>query len=141
MMKNLEENGFFSEDVLKVGNKWVYKRYDNDNYAENPQDFHFSGQIDSVEVIGSDEVDGIKFFTLRKCSFNSVGVIIGESADYEKINNSTRWIGVNPYNDSILFTEESGTVRHPGEDFNYSRHQEYDTGELTLRLYSNEVIM
>lgn len=137
---NVEESGFFSEDVLKVGNKWVYKTYDNRNTISNPADYEFTGKVDSIEVIGVTNVNGVNFFVRRTRSFNiNTSTFLGENIYYERINNKGHWVIRTLLNGNE--TEESGFVRHPGDDFEHTYSQNYEfEGVIEYKLYDNENI-
>lgn len=46
---------------LNVGNKFVYKTYDNPDFT-NPQSVYiFTGRTDSVSIVGKVEVQGFNF--------------------------------------------------------------------------------
>ena len=112
-----EETGFFNPDVLKVGNEWVYWHYEIEDYFEDPENIIYTGEIDSVKVIGTAEFNGIPFSLVQTRKFNSNGELESESISNERITPSTHWVrfGV----DQNPEDEEYGAVIHPGEDWEY----------------------
>jgi len=47
---------------LNIGNSWVYKSY---KYNHNTNEYIYSGVIDSVSVIGQEELNGELYFKIR----------------------------------------------------------------------------
>ncbi len=114
--QNLEENGFFSEDVLIVGNKWVYWYYEIDDYFENPEEIIYTGEIDSVEVMGYGNYNGISYSILKKRKFMA-DELTEESFSHQRITPSTHWVYFSE--NQFPENEEDGSVLHPGEDWDY----------------------
>lgn len=132
----VEENGFFSEDVLKVGNKWVYKTYDNRNTITEPANYEFTGKVDSIEVIGVTNVNGVNFFVRRTRSYNiDTSAFLEENIYFERINNKGHWVIKIFLNGNE--NEESGSVRHPGNDFEYVYNKDDGYGDFEHRLYES----
>ena len=50
------EESFFN---LNVGNKWVYKKYENSNF--NPTEFTFNGVVDTIKIIDEVTISGLTF--------------------------------------------------------------------------------
>lgn len=136
----VEETGFFSDDVLKVGNKWVYKTYDNRHTITNPANYEFTGKVDTLEVIDRGNINGVEYAVRRVRSYNiNTNSLLDEKVYYERINNKNHWIIMTSING---ITEESGFVRHPGNDFEFSYNQNYEgQGDIEYKLYENENII
>lgn len=113
---------------LNVGNKWVYKRYQNTN--ENPTQFTFSGIVDTVKIVGAETIQG---FTFAKKSSKKVNVFNGmvqsETLSYVRVNNAGHLIEIPEYYSEPI-TESSGIVLHPGNDTNfvYNRDVSFTNG-------------
>lgn len=54
------ESNFYA---LTVGNKWVYKNYKYNNTTET---YEYCGVIDSVSIIGTELINGNKYFKFRR---------------------------------------------------------------------------
>lgn len=90
-----KEEEFFN---LKVGNTWVYKRYDvNTNGVES-----YRGKTDTVKVTGTEIIEGKEFFILSHTD--------NQFYDVQKVrvNDKGHLVGV------------SGHVLHPGSDKSYT---------------------
>jgi|GEM_PF-5836859 len=134
-----QETGFFSQDVLKVGNKWVYWHYDIENYAENPDEIVYTGEVDSIEVTGQGEYNGISYSILKTRNFNADGELNSESISHQRITPSTHWVHFDE--DHYPEDEEDGDVLHPGEDWTYVREVDYEPyGTMELHLYETTTV-
>ena len=99
---------------LKVGNKWVYKKYQN---SENePAVFTFSGITDNVEVVGEVKVNGLIFSKVHHSHGN-----YSEPSGYEywRVNNRGHLIIFRTEEIEEDVTEEMGETLHPGSDSSY----------------------
>lgn len=127
-----EETGFFSPDVLKTGNKWVYWHYLIPNLQENPDEILFTATIDSVEVIGQGEYNGVSYSIVNTRRFIS-NVQSEEIISYQRITPSSHWV----YFPEFRYpeSEEDGDLLHPGEDFEFTAQigtEPYGTSEYRL---------
>lgn len=137
----VEENGFFSKDVLKVGNKWVYKTYDNRNTIVNPADYEFNGKEIHTEIIGKTTANGIDFFQIEHKNYRN-GNLENSYTGFVRINSKGHYVHIG--NETINqgnVNENSGYVYHPGQDFTYTRTENFEgAGILEYKLYDNENI-
>lgn len=130
------ETGFFSPDVLKEGNKWVYWHYEIDDFFEAPDEIIYTGEIDSVEVMGYGEYNGISYSIVKTRKFNSDGLLFEETFSNQRITPSTHWVYFSSQN-SYPENEEDGFVKHPGEDWDYfwiETEYALEYGEVEYRL-------
>jgi len=83
---------------LKVGNMWVYKRYQSDNEGNNPV---FQNIIDTIRITGKKIVAGQEYYHIDHS-------LSSEDDQYWRINEMEYLI------DTI------GNVIHPGKDINFT---------------------
>lgn len=111
-----EDSNFYA---LTVGNKWVYKNY---QYNINSQDYDYTGVIDSVSIVGVEEVNGNTYYKFRRwttgnedgiafCNPNgehfellrdSLGYLIGDDGKIKYASND--------FSARVLRSENWGTV-------------------------------
>ncbi|MBR9914135.1 MAG: hypothetical protein GYB32_04810 [Algicola sp.] len=75
--------------ALTLGNSWVYKNYKYDPGSETYQD---TGVIDSVSVVGLEDISGVKYFKMRRMTIgNEAGITFcnpnGEHFEYVRDDN------------------------------------------------------
>lgn len=141
--QNLEENGFFSEDVLKVGNKWVYKTYEKNSPIDNSEDFVFNGVEIYREITGEVIKNDILFYIMSIKYFNNTNEDESSEIRYVRINQSGHFISISEGNfNEELIDENYGYVFHPGNDFEYVYTYLF-TGEVAveMKLYPSENIL
>lgn len=49
--------------ALTVGNSWVYKNY---RYNPKTQDYEDTGVVDSISIVGTEEIDGKEYYKFRR---------------------------------------------------------------------------
>jgi hypothetical protein len=104
--KNKEE--FFN---LKVGNQWVYKRYSVNETQET-----YSGQTDTVKVVGTETLEGNEYFRLTHTNW-----IEGEE-EFLRVDENGHLIN------------SLGFVTHPGTDNEYTATFTESYGKFDYRL-------
>ena len=123
---------------LKIGNKWVYKKYDNSGI--NPTQMAFTGEIDTVKIVSLETYQGLTF---AKKSSHKINVLYNYDEpvtySYVRVNNLGHLIEImNIYNSGIpTLTETDGLVLHPGLDQNYVYNQTFDYGSMEHHLYNS----
>lgn len=105
---------------LKVGNKWVYKTYENNDFTNPQSPTNFTGRIDSVSIVGNVEIQGLTFAKQRTKiihpnSYNNNAV----TYRYLRVNTKGHLVYY-PESDNMIVTETGGHVLHPGTDFQYT---------------------
>lgn len=100
-----------------VGNKWVYKRYENTN--DNPNNFTFSGITDSVRVEAIVNINGLLF---SKLSHKKTGQAVYH--EFLRTNNAGHLVGFTDLiyfdgNYSSINENNPSEVMHPGLDTAY----------------------
>ena len=107
---------------INVGNKWVYKTYYNS--YDSPNQFTFSGIVDTVKIIGTENIQGFTFVKKysKKTNIND-GSFVSETYSYLRINNLGHLVEISDINNYSTISETTGVVLHPGFDknFTYSR--------------------
>lgn len=127
------QENFFN---LNVGNKFVYKTYNNPDFT-NPQAVStFTGRIDSVSIVGKVDVQGFSFAKERmKTSWPNSNMNNQESFRYLRVNSKGHLVYLRNL-DNIQITETSGFVIHPGEDYTYIYTYDYlEMGQVIGNLY------
>ena len=132
---NMENTPFFN---LHTGNYWIYKEY---YYSQNQ--LAFTGNVDSVAVVGTSFVNGLEFhkqITYRK---NASTSYYEKDSCYLRINSQGHLVKLKSINQQNIepITETSGFVLHPGLDFNYVQDhnfimQEVIFGTIEYKLYN-----
>ena len=109
------EESFFN---LNVGNKWVYKKYENSNF--NPTEFTFNGVVDTIKIIDEVTISGLTFAKklTKRVNINS-NAIVYEKITYVRMNNQGHLVEINEDTAQNTVQESFGFVLHPGSDFNY----------------------
>lgn len=110
---------------LHVGNKWVYKTYDN--HMSYPV-VVFTGRIDTIKIAAIETYQG---FTIAKRTTSFGTLFHGLKYDYVRVNNLGHLVNVSDIvvNGGTL-TETSGEVIHPGLDQNYVFTTTHGYGEV-----------
>ena len=54
--------------ALTVGNSWVYKHY---TYNNDTSTYNETGVIDSISIVGTEEIYGDTFYKFKQRAFNS----------------------------------------------------------------------
>ena len=117
---------------INSGNKWVYKIYQN-----NPNDsaeYVFTGVIDSVKIVGTENIQGFMF--AKKSSKKTNRPV---TYSYIRINNSGHLVEISDMDNIGILTETSGLVLHPGMDssytYNFNVAGNPDIGNVEYHLY------
>lgn len=117
---------------LNVGNKWVYKTYENYDFTNPQVQYTFTGRIDSVSIVSKVNVKGLTFAKERiKINWINSNQNNVEQFRYLRVNSKGHLIYLKNIDNPDL-NETSGTVLHPGEDLSY--FYSYDFTEM------NEII-
>jgi hypothetical protein len=95
-----QEEPFFN---LEVGNKWVYKRYNQNGPNE---EYVFSGVTDTVKVTGQHVIEGENYYVLHHTGA-AIGALDEQNNEYVRVNENGHLVKPN------------GIVKHPGGDTNY----------------------
>lgn len=138
-----ENTPFFN---LNVGSKWVYKKYENS--PDNPNQFAFSGIVDTVKIVGIETIQGLKFAkkSSKKVNINN-GTVEAVTYSYVRINSLGHLIEITDKTPIENLTETDGQVIHPIKDFNYVYDREVNDGNghvfgtIEFKLYSAENIV
>ncbi len=125
------EESFFN---LSVGNKWVYKKYENS--YNNPTEFTFNGIIDTVKIIDDVTISGLRFAKklTKRVNINS-NTVIYEKNNYVRVNNLGHLVELSETDVQYTLQETYGKVLHPGLDFEYMYLIEEPYGTIEHRLY------
>lgn len=125
------DENFFN---LNVGNRWVYKKYENS--YNNPTQFTFNGVIDTVKIVGNVEFSGLTFAKkiTKRVNINTNGVIY-EKTTYVRVNNQGHLVEINDYDTQSTINESSGFVLHPGFDSGYIYLVEEPYGIIEYKLH------
>lgn len=132
-----EEPAFFN---LNIGNKWIYKKYENS--TENPSQFTFSGIVDTIKIIGTVNAQGFTFAKKSSKKVNiTTGKIISTSYSFLRVNNLGHLIEITDIENVKTLSETSGLVLHPGNDVNYTYNYDIvggteNLGNVKFNLYS-----
>lgn len=113
---------------INVGNKWVYKTYENNDFTNPQSPTTFKGRIDSVSIVGTVNIAGLTFAKQRtKIIDPNSNLNNRENFRYLRVNSKGHLVYIYNLNDPNI-TETSGHVLHPGIDktFTYS----YDFMEM-----------
>lgn len=115
--QNTPADTFFN---INVGNKWVYKTYENGDFTNPQSPTTFTGRIDSVSIVGTVNISGLTFSKQRtKISWPLSNLNNQESFKYLRINSKGHLVYIFNPNDPNI-TETSGHVLHPGTDINFT---------------------
>ncbi len=131
---------------LNIGNKWIYKKYENS--TNNPNQFVFSGIVDTVKIVGIENIQGFTFAkkSSKKVNINN-GIAQPITFSYVRINSLGHLIEITDINNVTNLTETYGLVIHPINDYNYIYNREINNGNgevlgnLKFKLYSTENII
>lgn len=125
------DESFFN---LNVGNKWVYKKYENSNF--NPTEFTFNGVVDTIKIIDEVTISGLTFAKklTKRVNINS-NAIVYEKITYVRVNNQGHLVEINEDTAQNTVQESFGFVLHPGSDFNYIYVVDEPYGTIEHRLY------
>lgn len=121
---------------LNVGNKFVYKTYDNPDFT-NPQSVYiFTGKIDSVSIVGKVEVQGFTFAKERTKTFWTNSTMNNqESFRYLRVNSKGHLVALKTL-DNTPISEMSGSVIHPGTDFSFTfKRDQIEMNQLVGSLF------
>ena len=126
---NQPDDAFFN---INVGNKWVYKTYENNDFT-NPQiPSLFKGRVDSVSIVGTVNIAGLTFAKQRtKIIYPNSNMNNTESFRYLRVNSKGHLIYIYNPNDPNI-SETSGTVLHPGTDSKYTYSYDYMEGDQAI---------
>lgn len=112
-----ETEDFFN---LKVGNQWVYKTYENNDFTNPQSPTYFTGRVDSVSIVGNVEIQGFTFAKQRtKIIYPNSYINNSVTFRYLRVNSKGHLVSY-PDTDNIVVTETGGHVMHPGKDFDYT---------------------
>lgn len=127
--QNTPADTFFN---INVGNKWVYKTYENGDFTNPQSPFVFRGRIDSVSIVGTVNIAGLTFAKQRtKIFFPNTNLNNQESFRYLRINAKGHLVYINNPNDPTI-TETSGLILHPGKDMEYRYSYDYTEGNQVI---------
>ena len=126
---NQPEDQFFN---IKVGNKWVYKTYENSDFTNPQSSSLFKGRVDSVSIVGTVNIAGLTFAKQRiKIIYPNSNMNNTESFRYLRVNSKGHLIYIYNQNDPNI-SETSGTVLHPGTDSKYIYSYDYMEGNQVI---------
>lgn len=137
-----DETSFFN---LNVGNKWVYKTYERDDYTS---ELEFTGKIDSIEITSNVNLDNKTYskvkHILRNDNFPNSPSQNRTYFEYWRVNESGHLV----YLTSAFFDlgeSSKETVKHPGKDYSFSFTETNpgitNYGNLIYKLYPETEIM
>lgn len=112
--KNKEE--FFN---LKVGNEWVYKRYDVDN--QGIESTYEGYNIDTVKVVGKEIIDGNEYFKLTHSNY------LFDDEELLRVD------------ENGYLVSSDGYVVHPGIDKDYNEVRDVLNGNGVINYTLKEV--
>lgn len=126
---NQPEDPYFN---INVGNKWIYKTYENNDFTNPQSPTTFKGRIDSVSIVGTVNVAGLTFFKQRTKIIDPFSNLNNqESFKYLRINSKAHLVYIINPNDPNI-TETSGHVLHPGTDMEYRYSYDFTEGSELL---------
>jgi hypothetical protein len=121
-LENPVQENFFN---LNVGNKFVYKTYENPDFTNPKAVYTFTGRIDSVSIVGKVDYQGFTFAKERtKTIWSNSNMNNQESFKYLRVNSKGHLVALTKL-DNTPVTETSGSVIHPGTDFNFTFSRDY----------------
>ena len=117
---------------INVGNKWVYKTYENQDFTNLQSPSLFRGRVDSVSIVGTVNIAGLTFAKQRtKISYPNSNMNNTENFRYIRVNSKGHLIYIYDPNDPNI-SETSGTVLHPGNDDKYTYSYDYMEGDQAI---------
>ncbi len=126
---NQPEEQFFN---IKVGNKWVYKTYENSDFTNPQSPSVFKGRIDSVSIVGTVNIAGLTFAKQRtKIIWPNSNLNNSESFRYIRVNSKGHLVYIFNLNDPNI-SETSGKVLHPGTDAKFTYSYDYMEGDQVI---------
>ena len=115
----IEPNNFYA---LTVGNEWVYKWYFRSTQVN---EFEFNGVVDSVSIVGTEEINGNTYFKVRQFTSGNNSANVGfplwdDGESYTYLRDSVGYL-----------VEDNGTIY-----FNNSNHEPFVmTSDNTITHY------
>ncbi|SDE99407.1 hypothetical protein [Epilithonimonas hungarica] len=124
-----QETPFFN---LKVGNEWVYKTYDRQDFTS---EFKFNGQIDTVKIISQETLKNKKYY---KITHSNRTQFYSDYIEYWRVNNAGHLVYLSSVNfDQGNSSDVNEYIKHPGKDYSLTfpdnGYNEY--GSLIYKLY------
>lgn len=129
------ETSFFN---LKVGNEWVYKTYDRQDFTS---ELKFSGKIDTLKIIAEVNLNNKKYAKIRHSYKDSSNQ--NQYYEYWRLNDKGHLVSLSSYyfNQGIS-SDNLEIVKHAGKDFDYSYTDPTfsNYGNITYKLYPQTTI-
>lgn len=122
------ESPFFN---LKVGNEWVYKTYDRQDFTS---ELKFNGKIDTLKIVEEVNLNNKKYAKVR----HSYKDNSNQNYEYWRVNNKGHLVSLSSYYfNQGTSSDNLEIVKHTGKDFDYSYTDPAlsNYGNITYKLY------
>ncbi|MBF0695380.1 MAG: hypothetical protein IR153_10035 [Flavobacterium sp.] len=117
---NPDDNSVIQTDEfifnINSGNKWVYKHYNSPN---DSGPFTFTGAIDSIEIVGTEVIQGYTFAIKNTRKFHG-NQLSQNDYSYLRVNSLGHLVQITDIENIGLISDTTGFVLHPGIDANYT---------------------
>ncbi|MDP9956504.1 hypothetical protein J2X97_002163 [Epilithonimonas hungarica] len=130
-----QETPFFN---LKVGNEWVYKTYDRQDFTS---ELKFNGKIDTLKIVEEVSLNNKKYAKVRHSYKDNPNQ--NQNYEYWRLNNKGHLVSLSSYHfNQGTSSDNLEIVKHTGKDFDYSytdlTFSNY--GNITYKLYPDTSI-
>lgn len=128
--EEITETSFFN---LKVGNEWVYKTYDRQDFTSG---LNFNGKIDTLKIVEEVNLNNKKYAKVRHSYKDNLSQ--NENYEYWRVNNKGHLVSLSSYYfNQGTSSDNLEIVKHAGKDFDYSYTDPTlsNYGNITYKLY------
>jgi len=130
-----EQTTFFN---LKVGNEWVYKTFDRQDFTS---ELKFNGKIDTLKIVEEVNLNNKKYSKVR----HSYKENLNQSQNYEywRVTDKGHLVSLSSYYfNQGTSSDNLEIVKHAGKDFDYSYTDPSlsNYGNITYKLYPQTTI-
>lgn len=120
---------------LKVGNEWVYKTYDRQDFTSEPKP---TGEIDSVKIVSIVTLNAKNYFKVENINRQLVNNSPSRTVTYNywRLNDKGHLVSLSSYYfDQGNSSDAVESVKHSGNDKDYSYTDKSYYGDVVYKLY------
>ena len=133
--ETIQETPFFN---LKVGNEWIYKTYDRQDFTS---ELKFNGKIDTLKIVEEVSLNNKKYAKVRHSYKDNPNQ--NQNYEYWRLNNKGHLVSLSSYYfNQGTSSDNLEIVKHTGKDFDYSYTDPTfsNYGSITYKLYPDTSI-
>lgn len=126
------ETPFFN---LKVGNEWVYKTYDRQDFTSELKP---NGEVDSVKIVSTVTLNGKNYFKVENINRRPPNYSPNRTVSYNywRVNDKGHLVSLSSYHfDQGNSSDAVEYVKHSGNDNDYSYTDNSYYGDIIYKLY------